>query len=152
SLILAGFFFSCSLLCDMVLSHLLTYFSMNCETSHHQQRGVLPNGSTACQPPPCPAPEGQEGHQEEEEDGEDGFIHQDSVDRLENAAAAEEAELARKRTKVKELLKAIKEAEEEEKGKKNKEEKKNNEGKEDRGQACALVMRFKENTTTTASR
>lgn len=27
SLILAGFFFSCSLLCDMVLSHLLTYFS-----------------------------------------------------------------------------------------------------------------------------
>ncbi|KAH1401406.1 hypothetical protein KXV81_001810 [Aspergillus fumigatus] len=73
-------------------------------------------------------------------------------DRLENAAAAEEAELARKRTKVKELLKAIKEAEEEEKGKKNKEEKKNNEGKEDRGQACALVMRFKENTTTTASR
>ncbi|KAF4262071.1 hypothetical protein CNMCM8057_001586 [Aspergillus fumigatus] len=74
------------------------------------------------------------------------------IDRLENAAAAEEAELARKRTKVKELLKAIKEAEEEEKGKKNKEEKKNNEGKEDRGQACALVMRFKENTTTTASR
>jgi hypothetical protein len=44
--------------------------------SHYPKRGVLPNGSTACQPPPGPAPEGQEGHQEEEE-GKDGFIHQD---------------------------------------------------------------------------